>query len=451
MKMRLSKLLKMSIFATAGIAAILPAQTVRDSGGVPDVRLNLPSTITPTAQRGGPMIHRATAIINGYVVTATDVDQRLGLIVFANGGKISDQERARLRTQILSNIIDETLQIQEAKANDIEVSKREIDATYANVAARFKQTPAQMSNFLKQNGSSERSLRRQIEGEIAWSRLLNRRVSPNINVSDEEVKSTVKRLLETKGTTKYRYAEIFLSATPETAGVAMENAQRIMSQLRSGGDFCTLAQQFSESTTSARCGDGGWVRPSQLPTELGSALPTMQIGQIAGPIAVGGGVSILHLVDTQQVLGADPRDTIMTLRQLSITFPKDLNEAQAKARFDGFAAATKSMGGCGGSENIAKQFNGEIVDSERAALRELQIPAALQSILLGLQVGQATPPFGSREEGARVLIVCGRDEPRAADLPNDEDLRDRLQQERVNRRAQVYLRDLRRDAVIDYR
>jgi peptidyl-prolyl cis-trans isomerase SurA len=141
----------------------------------------------------------------------------------------------------------------------------------------------------------------------------------------------------------------------------------------------------------------------------------------------------------------------MTLRQVSISFPKEMTNAQASARFDAFATATKSMGGCGGSENVAKQFDGEIVDSERSPLRELQIPPALQSILLGLQVGQSTPPFGTREEGARVLIVCGRDEPRAADLPTDEDLRDRLQQDRLNRRAQVYLRDLRRDAVIDYR
>ena len=38
------------------------------------------------------------------------------------------------------------------------------------------------------------------------------------------------------------------------------------------------------------------------------------------------------------------------------------------------------------------------------------LPAALQRLMLPMQVGQATQPFGSLEEGVRVLVICGRDE-----------------------------------------
>ena len=57
---------------------------------------------------------------------------------------------------------------------------------------------------------------------------------------------------------------------------------------------------------------------------------------------------------------------------------------------------------------------------------------------------------GSQEQGVSVLVLCGRDLPQQAALPTTEDISERLRQERVNRRAQRYLRDLRRDAVIDY-
>jgi hypothetical protein len=33
-------------------------------------------------------VRKATAIVNGTVITGTDVDQRLALIVLANGGQI---------------------------------------------------------------------------------------------------------------------------------------------------------------------------------------------------------------------------------------------------------------------------------------------------------------------------------------------------------------------------
>src|SRR3546814_20091976 len=55
---------------------------------------------------------------------------RLALIITANGGKVSDEEKERLRVQVLRNLIDETLQIQEAAANDIKVDKAEIDQSY---------------------------------------------------------------------------------------------------------------------------------------------------------------------------------------------------------------------------------------------------------------------------------------------------------------------------------
>jgi peptidyl-prolyl cis-trans isomerase SurA len=74
----------------------------------------------------------------------------------------------------------------------------------------------------------------------------------------------------------------------------------------------------------------------------------------------------------------------------------------------------------------------------------------LQATLSTLQIGQTTQPFGSPDEGVSVLVLCGRDMPQEAATPSTEAIADRLRQDRINRRAQRYMRDLRRDAVIDY-
>jgi len=78
------------------------------------------------------------------------------------------------------------------------------------------------------------------------------------------------------------------------------------------------------------------------------------------------------------------------------------------------------------------------------------LPPALQQMMMAMQVGQATQPFGSLEEGVRTLVICGRDEvdPTA---PSYDDVYNQLNEERVNMRARRYLADLRRDAVIEFR
>src|SRR5947209_5346224 len=53
-------------------------------------------------------VRKATAIVNGTVITATDVDQRLALIVLANNGRVQPDEMQRLRDQVLRNPVDET-------------------------------------------------------------------------------------------------------------------------------------------------------------------------------------------------------------------------------------------------------------------------------------------------------------------------------------------------------
>ena len=60
-----------------------------------------------------PTLRKAQAIVNGDVITDTDIDQRLGLVLAANGGRVADEEKQRLRLQIIRNLIDEKLQLQE--------------------------------------------------------------------------------------------------------------------------------------------------------------------------------------------------------------------------------------------------------------------------------------------------------------------------------------------------
>ena len=431
------------------VATAALAQRVGDTQqDVPQTGLNLPSDVTIFAN-DNPAIRKPTAIINGEIITRTDIDQRLAVVVAANGGKVKPEELDRLRLQVLRNMIDETLQIQEAKANDIEVTDKEIDDSYARVSQNFKRTPTAMDEYLRSVGSSAASLKRQIKGELAWQRLLRRRVEPFVNIGDEEVQAIMDRLEASKGTSEYRVGEIYMAAAPEARQQIFDNEQKIIDQIRQGGSFAAYARQYSEASTAAVGGDLGWVRAEQLPDALATAVQQIQMGQITGPVEVPGGFSILYLMDQRQVLTADPRDAVLSLRQLSITFPEGASQAQADARAAKFIEATKEIKGCGAASKIGQDVGAEVVDNDQVRVRDL--PQPLQEPLLKLSVGEATMPFGSVHEGVRVLVLCGRDDPQAASGPSRDQIMSQLEEERVNRRAQRYLRDLRRDAVVDYR
>ena len=395
-----------------------------------------------------PSVVKATAMVNGEVITQTDVDQRLALLAVANEGKLPADQMDQLRQQVLRNLIDETLQIQAAKAAEITVTEKDIDRTLQRVATNAKMTPEQMAEYLKASGSSIRSIRRQIHGEIAWRRLQQAKIENSVSVGDDEVKDVLERLNAAKGTEEYRVGEIFLAATSATMPQAMANANKILEALRGGGSFVGYARQFSEASTAAVGGDLGWVRPEQLPTPIAGALRTLAPGQVSNPIPVPGGISIVAVQDTRKILTADPRNAVLSLKQVSITFPAGTTRPQAEAQVARFAEAARNVGGCGGADKIAADFNGEMVQSDSVRLREL--PPALQEIMLPMQVGQATRPFGSIEEGVRILVICGRDEADPT-APTFDQVFNQLSEERLNLRARRYLRDLRRDAVIEFR
>ena len=395
-----------------------------------------------------PSVVKATAIINGEVITQTDVDQRVALLAIANGGEIKPEEVERLRTQVLRNLIDETLQIQAARQEDIKIKPEDIDRTVARVAANVKQTPEQMAEYLRIRGSSIRSIRRQIEGETAWNRLQRAKIESQVSVGDDEVKSIIDRMNASKGTQEYRVGEIFLSANSSNQAQVLANAEKVLEQLRGGASFVGYARQFSEASTAAVGGDLGWVRPGQLPEALSSVLVTLSAGQISAPIAVSGGYSIIAVQDTRKILTADPRNAVLSLKQVSIAFPKGTSTALAEPIVARFASAAQNIGGCGGADRIATEFNGEVVQSDQVKLREL--PPALQEMMTPMQVGQATRPFGSLDDGVRILVLCGRDEVDST-APSYDQVYAQLNEERINLRARRYLRDLRRDAVIDFR
>jgi peptidyl-prolyl cis-trans isomerase SurA len=430
-----------SLAATAAFAQTGSGASVQDATG-----LNIPQGARFLAAND-QSVRRANAIVNGTVITGTEVDHRLALMMIGSDAKVPPEEMQRVRAQVLRNLVDETLQIQEAQAREIKVEQKEIDTAYNRYVQSLGQTPQQFAAMLRAAGSSEASVKRQIHGEIAWNRLQSSRIAPFVNVSDDEVEAIIERLNASRGAQEYKVSEIFISATPETAAEARANAQRIVQQLRAGGSFLAYARQFSEASTAAVGGDLGWVRAEQLPEALAQTVQRLPVGQVSDPIAIPGGFSVVAVEDSRQVLGANPRDAVLSLKQMTLA-TKGLPRNQVEGRIQQLVRTTQTMGGCGRAEEAAAAIGAEVVTNDQVRARDL--PGPLQDTLLALAVGQSTAPFGTVEERISVLVLCGRDDPEAPAAISADAVRTQIEEQRVNLRARRYLRDLRRDAVVEY-
>lgn len=439
----------MSLAATSMVAAPITAsaQDTAPSTGTGNT-LGIPQDVAILGSKT-PGERTATAIVNGQVITGTDIEQRVALVTSASQNTITDEERQRLSMQVFRNLIDETLQIQAAKQQEIAPVPEEIDQTYARVAGQSFGTDLEaMGKYLESIGSSTASLKRQIQGELSWNNLTRRNVRPFVNVSEEEAREILAKREADRGTEEYRIGEIYLSATSENKEAVFQNAQRIMEQLQQGGSFVAYARQFSESSTASVGGDLGFVRLNTLPTAMAESARTMQSGQLVGPIEIPGGFVIMYLIDKRQVLMADPRDALLSLKQISITFPADATEESAAASVQTFTDGVQAIRGCGDAEAAVSSFGASVVTNDQIRARSL--PEQLQQLVLALQIGQTTPPFGSIQDGVRVLMLCGRDEQELTAGPGVQEIMDELEEERVGKRAQRYLRDLRNDAFIEY-
>ncbi|HYD11880.1 MAG TPA: peptidylprolyl isomerase [Allosphingosinicella sp.] len=442
--------MKFGSFARAAILLIAPVASAvaAQGGGQPTAgNLNIPSNVQFVGQTQEG-VRKATAIVNGDVITGSDVDQRTNLLIVTNQFQIPPAEMERFRAQVLRNLIDESLQIQAAQQQDMAVTDQEVEQYFARFAGNARRSPADFREYLRSIGASERTLKRQIRGELSWQRVQRRNIDPFVTVGEDEVQAVMRRLEERRGTPEYRVAEIYISSTPETAAEAQANATRLVQQIRQGAPFQVMARQFSEASTAAVGGDLGWIQPDQLPAELSGLVTQMPVGAVSDAIPIPGGYSIILLVDTRRILTTDPRDATMSLMQMSINIPAGSTPAQAEARGQELGQAAQRMAGCGNAQATAQRIGAELISNDQVRVREL--PPQLQQMLLGLNVGQATQAFGSVER-VSVLVLCGREDPPEAVAPSADQIYSQMNDQRIARRAQRYLRDLRRDAVIDYR
>jgi peptidyl-prolyl cis-trans isomerase SurA len=246
-------------------------------------------------------LFRPAAVVNDDIISVLDLAMRLQLSIIAAGVDDTPEVRRRLTPQVLRGLIDERLQMQEAKRLDISVTDIQVAAALEQIAQQNNMTEGQFLTMLRNRGVIPTTLIEQIRAQIAWQGVVQLRIRPNVVIAPEEVEEVAGRLSSRQGAIERRVAEIFIPVeTAAKEGEALTSANRLLDELRRGANFAGLARQFSQSGTASLGGDLGWVQDGELDVNLNEALLQMGPGNISPPIRTVTGFHILLLRDMRQ-------------------------------------------------------------------------------------------------------------------------------------------------------
>ncbi|WP_321391335.1 peptidylprolyl isomerase [Emcibacter sp.] len=396
-------------------------------------------------------VQEIVAIVNDEVISLYDLKQRMLLFLISSGRqKLNEEETRYIQQQSLQSLIDDKLKIGEAEKYSAVISDEELEQNFAGYAQQFNLNAEQFEQQLNQAGIDKKSMLKQIEASLAWEQVVGGLLMPQVSVTDDEIYNTIERFEHNKGQDEFRIREIFLLVTDNTRREETKDAAtRIYDQLKAGSaQFPIMARQFSASTTSAVGGDMGWVMKSELPKEFAKAIATAKKGDIIPPIEREDGYYVLQLEEKRQVLTPSPEDTEVTLSHLFFKISDGAQEDEISALEKAVGSMGKQIEGCADVSAKAAALDASS-SGELGTLRVGELPESMHQTLLETEVGKATKPL-REEDGFRLMVICDRKVPEI-NIPDYDAVQNNLTNQRVGLMARRHLRDLRRDAIIDYR
>ncbi len=428
--------------------------------------------------------HGIGAVVNDEVITLSDVRSRTSLAAVA-----AKASAAQIQKRALETLIDEQLQMQEAKKLGITITDEQIDGGFASIARQNGMTPEKFKAMLAEKKVSVASLRAQIRAQIAWSYVVRRKLRPQISVSESDIDAVFDRMERSADKPEYHLAEIFLAVeTPSEDEFVKGKALELIDKMLKGASFSSIAREHSQAAGADKGGDLGWIAADQLQPAISEALTRIKPGQISPPIRGTDGYHIVYLLDerekikTSPVAAAapattahpDPGKAVQALHLKRIVIPVEKNDPATviAAKTARARQLSREIENCAAMEKKSADFISPAT-GDLGFVDPANLPEAVSEALATLPDGKLSAPI-TVESGLAVVMICGRKElpaPAAPDIAapktsplaspdistmrNNQATREKiandLGMERLDMLQQRYLQDLRASAFIEKR
>lgn len=392
---------------------------------------------------------KVVAVVNGQAITSLDLENRLNYLLDATGLKLTDENEAQLRDDVLQMLIDDQLKMMEAErlvetiiAPGMEQARTIVDDLYRSESKSSGQR-------LRELGLDRQIIEEKTAADIIWATLLRDRYESQFSTADKLAKQALDRAKDDLSRPQVRLSEIVLPPTADrTPANNLEIANQMINAMKQGADFAAIARQYSASGSAQEGGNIGWLVLETLPEAFIAAIDQAPSGSILAPINQDGVIYILRKDGVRAKGFIDPSQARVDIARALMPLSADISAADQLIAAGELQKRSEAMTSC---EDIDK-LNVSLGSGEDTFINDLEVGSItpnLREIIETLDVNEPSAPLNFAE-GMVVFMICKRVMPEL-DLPTLEELKNAELNKIFAIISNRYLLRLRRAATIDKR
>ncbi len=299
--------------AAAEDAKAAPAATKAEEAVAPAVE---PSPVAPEKPAAAATAIPAEAsegsdiaiTVNGSDIMEAEVDARvkprLDRIARQMDPNVAEQYKKRIRGQVLEGMIVERLLDEQVKKADITITDNDINDRISEITAQQGMSMDAFKSLLQMQGQDFEQFKQQMKQGMAYEKFMDQQVGA-VEVNDAEALAFYEENKADFNTPEEVAASHILikvapSATPEEKAAAKEKAEKLLKQVKEGGDFATLAKESSDCPSKAKGGDLGFFERGTMVKEFADAAFAMQPGQVSDVVETQFGYHIIKVTDRKE-------------------------------------------------------------------------------------------------------------------------------------------------------
>lgn len=265
---------------------------------VPSRPFALAAAAIAAAVLAAPAPARAQHVIlkvNGEVITDYDIEQRAKFTMLAN-------HQSPPRREIIEELIDDKLKAQIARRYKIDLTDKDVDLQYADMAKRMHLTADQLTQTLNTSGVDAKTLKAKILADLSWQYIIRGRFQSSLQVSEQSVNDEVANQKKTDKTeTGYDYTlRPILFLVPRGNTAVMEARRKDADALRARFASCDAGLAAARAQHDVVLREPITKNSSDLAPALREILNKTEIGHLTPPEVTQQGVELFALCDKKE-------------------------------------------------------------------------------------------------------------------------------------------------------
>jgi len=405
------------------------------------------------AQAAPQSLDKIVAVVNSDVITQHELDFRMDLVKNQIGDTSELPSDEDLAEQVLDRMIEQNLVEQAALRNGIAVTELDLRQAVESIARQNKMTVDELKIALEKDGLTYEKFQEDLKGQVMSSRAQQRLVGASIRLSDAEIDHWVEQNKNrVQSQRQYLFGHILIALpkdpTPEQIEEANKRAALALAKLKEHGDFRKVALTYSDSSDVLERPNLGWRYAHELPTMLSDVAPTLQKGDVRGPIRNGSGLHIIELLDVKE--DTTPKQWVEEThaRHILVGLNEVRDEQKALERINDVIAELESGVDFAG---LAKEFSDDpgskLSGGDLGFVQPKSLTPKFAEAMAQLKVGERSKPVLT-PFGYHVIEVLERKKREVSHELLRAEIQEKLYQRKMNEALQNWYTQLRDQAQV---